>query len=1105
MSIGGAVVGFMVGGPMGAQIGFVGGTVLGSMIFPMKSKVEMPKVGEYPIQRSNKGIPIPPIYGTVRMAGNILWMGKLISYTIKHSASGGKGGGDEAVTEETKYKRSFLIGICEGPALVRRCWKGKKSIGTSKFTQFSGDDNSGISALIGENYAEYKNMCCVYFEKYKLGRSQALPNFVFEVVKGRFEDTFLLIKGTATGTVIVEKLIDHNDGTFSEVVGGFGFGSNGPAALGYDGNKYFYYCTQHALHKKNVADFTAVTEWQSSGSKTYSNINRSVLDVDRITGNVLVCVHDQMKLLDSDGDEIWSENQGINTDWHNARFTASGDIIGVRHPNGGDTLGFRISKVDGSILFSYGTLALNGDNPTDIVEDPDTLAVIIVGRYQGDHVVISWSKTGGGVGDELWINTLAIAVGQLNCIFRDSANGALFVGGYPSTSPEGNVHKYSAAGDWQKGYNLNNIINDINLRNFDEIVVTGYTATDDDGNIADLWILDRSLKYQRSYEYGGSVVRIAAFAFPLEPSTDENCALVIKDLLTNTRYGAGLDESTYLNTDTFNAVASYCASNNLNISLVIDTQKPLWDWVDYICSHFGGFRYRSGGKICLGVFSEADSAFALTRDNLVVPGDDATPPVSIKKRKYTETYNRIEIQWTDRDADYDTSIAIASDEVDQRISGQMRKNTIDLAGITDPTYAQRMAYRMLIESMYRHSMYSFTLAYKNMLLEVNDVGSLTDGFLLTDEKIRITSVSEAQDGKGLFIEAVEDGSGLYPDIAFASQQTEWTPPETPVLSNARIVFRENIFLPYLHLSFVPGNENVSGYNIYRSYDAASYTFVGRSTLDGITGEDSNSYGTLESSLPAYPAVVYRKDEKLLVDIGTLTDLDTAIADATFFNGLKILRIGDEIIGYHSCVETFAAGVWEVTGLIRGLDNTLPTIHSPGDAVETLDIDFTYILNETDIGRTVYFKTVVFYGNDFQDVSDATAYSHSVLGKSLKPLPVSLIRIRNREGLTTYKTDDVIIDWYFCSRTSGFGRGGYGNALWGAFAFDISIKTMNAILKEIDDTEILNLILDISSVGLPMSLLIEDADRGGNNPYKVELTPGSTLKALGGREIQVEQL
>ena len=143
--------------------------------------------------------------------------------------------------------------------------------------------------------------------------------------------------------------------------------------------------------------------------------------------------------------------------------------------------------------------------------------------------------------------------------------------------------------------------------------------------------------------------------------------------------------------------------------------------------------------IKIGVLHDESSTFIITADDLVVDGD--RPPVDIKKKDYKDSFNRIEVLWIDVVNNYLHAITTANDEVDQSISGKIRINKVELAGIGNATYAGTMAWKYLAESMYRSSIYSFTLGYGKMVLQPGDVGTLSDGYTIIAKKIRITSIS----------------------------------------------------------------------------------------------------------------------------------------------------------------------------------------------------------------------------------------------------------------------------------------------------------------------------------------------------------------------------
>lgn len=106
---------------MGAQVGFLAGSLLGNLLFP--AKLEGPKRSDLTLQRSEYGWTIPYVWGNYRIAGNVVDQTDLIPHT---ESSGGKGG---PTTETTTYSASFQIYICQAPIIgVLRIWADKRLI-----------------------------------------------------------------------------------------------------------------------------------------------------------------------------------------------------------------------------------------------------------------------------------------------------------------------------------------------------------------------------------------------------------------------------------------------------------------------------------------------------------------------------------------------------------------------------------------------------------------------------------------------------------------------------------------------------------------------------------------------------------------------------------------------------------------------------------------------------------------------------------------------------------------------------------------------------------------------------------------------------------------
>jgi hypothetical protein len=125
-----------------ASIGWTLGSIAGQLLFPGKLPDRFgPRVGDLRVQQSQYGAPIPILYGTTRVAGNVIWSTPLIE-TATTTRSGGKGGPKQSQTTYS-YRVSMAILLGEGPVLgVRRIWADGKLVynigaGADQATRFA--------------------------------------------------------------------------------------------------------------------------------------------------------------------------------------------------------------------------------------------------------------------------------------------------------------------------------------------------------------------------------------------------------------------------------------------------------------------------------------------------------------------------------------------------------------------------------------------------------------------------------------------------------------------------------------------------------------------------------------------------------------------------------------------------------------------------------------------------------------------------------------------------------------------------------------------------------------------------------------------------------
>lgn len=111
-------VGGIIGGPIGAAIGgILGQAVDRDLIFKPKDR-QGPRLSDLSVQTSSYGWTIPKLFGTLRVAGSVIWSTDLIeSGSTQH---GGKGQPD---TKTYSYSASFAVLLSARPVRgVKRIW-----------------------------------------------------------------------------------------------------------------------------------------------------------------------------------------------------------------------------------------------------------------------------------------------------------------------------------------------------------------------------------------------------------------------------------------------------------------------------------------------------------------------------------------------------------------------------------------------------------------------------------------------------------------------------------------------------------------------------------------------------------------------------------------------------------------------------------------------------------------------------------------------------------------------------------------------------------------------------------------------------------------------
>lgn len=151
---------------------------------------DAPIISSVRLQTSSFGRPIPVVFGTARVAGNLIWYGEFtpIAHTTTQ-ASGGKGGGGGGQSSTSySYTAAVIIALCEGSvSSIGTVWKGKEvhTLTDLNLWLYGGGygqtaDPYVLTTRPNEALA-YRGTAYLISAAYQLDDQAGLPNHTFEI------------------------------------------------------------------------------------------------------------------------------------------------------------------------------------------------------------------------------------------------------------------------------------------------------------------------------------------------------------------------------------------------------------------------------------------------------------------------------------------------------------------------------------------------------------------------------------------------------------------------------------------------------------------------------------------------------------------------------------------------------------------------------------------------------------------------------------------------------------------------------------------------------------------------------------------------------------
>jgi hypothetical protein len=217
-------VGTAIGGPIGGALGgLLGQAVDRELLFKPKGR-QGPRLTELKVQTSSYGSAIPRLYGTMRVAGTVIWATDFVE-------SAQESGGGKGQPSQTRYSYSVSFAVLLSARRirgVRRIWAdgtllrgGAGDFKTATgFRLYLGDEDQaadpGMAAAIGAGETSAHRGCAyAVFEQFELAEyGNRIPSLTFEVVA----DEGPVSAGTIAADVS-DGLVDGS--AVAQTIGGF--------------------------------------------------------------------------------------------------------------------------------------------------------------------------------------------------------------------------------------------------------------------------------------------------------------------------------------------------------------------------------------------------------------------------------------------------------------------------------------------------------------------------------------------------------------------------------------------------------------------------------------------------------------------------------------------------------------------------------------------------------------------------------------------------------------------------------------------------------------------------------------------------------------------
>jgi hypothetical protein len=329
----------------------------------------------------------------------------------------------------------------------------------------------------------------------------------------------------------------------------------------------------------------------------------------------------------------------------------------------------------------------------------------------------------------------------------------------------------------------------------------------------------------------------------------DNPALIILDLMTNSRYGLGFPAA-IIDFDSFIDAANFCdqpypdePNFKFTFNGVLNAQDAAGDVINRCMLNMRGYLQYSDGQYKLKYYKYDSPVMHIDANDIVEDSFEFKVP------GLPETPNKLKVNFIDPDQKYTISEFPYEDLSAITIDGMEREQEINLIGTTNYDQATRHAV-YLLERQRLNKVYTCTIGSKGLALEVGDVIAVTydlpgwvdDGVNNNSGRlVRITHISYNPD-YSVSLTFVEEDSKLYDKVLNINPHTYFSstfidplappPSVNNVTFTEEVAYNKNLTYSRLKVSFSKPSYIWWDYaEVYVSFDGVNYKYLTSATQE----------------------------------------------------------------------------------------------------------------------------------------------------------------------------------------------------------------------------------------------------------------------------------